>query len=167
MRKKDELADPNSCLNRAGENEMIFVLLERDVASATAIRAWAIERVRLRKNGPADAQILEAIGCAAKMLMGAEMRCGGKGAFLLEKTGLSLAEEIDCELAASERHGVKFASLHEAWAVISEELDELWEIVRLKRRDRESEQLREELVQIAAMAIKAVKSMDNFVGGTV
>jgi len=64
-------------------------------------------------------------------------------------------------------HGEKFASLHEAWAVIFEELNEVWEITLMKRRDRDPEALRKELIQVAAMAVKAIESMESFVGGTV
>lgn len=81
--------------------------------------------------------------------------------------GVGLAVEIDMELERSYAHGEKFASLHEAYAVILEELDEVWEIVRLKRRDRDKEYLRKELIQLAAMAVKAIHSMENFVGGQV
>ena len=71
------------------------------------------------------------------------------------------------EQQRAEMHGERFASLHEAYAVILEELDEVWEITRQKRRDRSREAIRKEMVQIAAMALKAIGSMDNFVGGNV
>ena len=60
MRKRDEMADPSSCLNRAADDEWTFVLLGRDRAAPAAIRAWIEERVRLGKNLPTDRQILEA-----------------------------------------------------------------------------------------------------------
>jgi hypothetical protein len=47
MRKKDELTDPGSCMSRAGDEEMTFVLLGRDAAAPVAIRAWIEERVRI------------------------------------------------------------------------------------------------------------------------
>jgi NTP pyrophosphatase (non-canonical NTP hydrolase) len=72
--------------------------------------------------------------------------------------------DICAEIDRSSPHGEEFASLHEAYAVILEELDEVWEITRQKRRDRNADALRKELVQVAAMAIKAINSMDNFVG---
>jgi len=62
------------------------------------------------------------------------------------------------ELDRAKKHG-KFHSLHEAYAVILEEVDELWEIVRRKREDRDSAALRQELIQIAAMAYKASLSL--------
>jgi|SRR5579864_106755 len=64
MRKRDELADPNSCLNRAADDEMIFVLLGHDVAAPHAIREWGLERVLRGKNHADDPQIIEALKCA-------------------------------------------------------------------------------------------------------
>ena len=69
MRKREELANEDSCLNRAADNEMLFVLLARDVAAPTAIRAWCTERIRLGKNQWDDAQIAEALRCADAMDM--------------------------------------------------------------------------------------------------
>jgi hypothetical protein len=68
MKKRNELADANSCLNRAGEDEYVFVLLARDAAAPIAIRAWIDERIRLGKNEPEDAQIREAAMAIVAML---------------------------------------------------------------------------------------------------
>lgn len=62
-----ELADPKSCMSRARDEEMTFVLLGRDAAAPVAIRAWVGERLRLGKNAPGDAQIKDALECAARM----------------------------------------------------------------------------------------------------
>jgi phage protein D len=59
MLKREELADPNSCLNRAKDDELIFVLLGRDTAASVALRAWIEERIRLGKNTREDRQIQE------------------------------------------------------------------------------------------------------------
>ena len=67
MRRLDELNNLNSCLNKAMNEEMTFVLLGRDAAAPVAIRAWIAERVRLGKNRPDDAQILDAERCASIM----------------------------------------------------------------------------------------------------
>ena len=67
MRKRDELTLPNSCMSRARDDEMTFVLLGRDVAAPVAIRAWVAERIRTGKNCQDDLQIREALGCAAMM----------------------------------------------------------------------------------------------------
>jgi hypothetical protein len=79
----------------------------------------------------------------------------------------ALLHEIQFEVERSAMHGEKFASLHEAWAVMLEELDEVWEIVRQKKRDRDPAEIRKELIQLAAMAIKSIDSIENFVGGSV
>lgn len=86
---------------------------------------------------------------------------------ILPEIGNELAEEIDNEVRRSRMHGAAFASMHEAYGVILEELDELWDITRQKRRDRSREEIRKELIQLAAMAVKAVHSIPNFVGGNV
>ena len=67
MRKKDELSKAHTCMQTAHPEEMVFVLLGRDVAAPEAIRAWVAERVRLGKNASGDPQITEALECAATM----------------------------------------------------------------------------------------------------
>jgi len=60
MKKRDELSNPASCMSRAHDDELTFVLLARDAAAPTAVRAWVVERIRLGKNTRADAQIRDA-----------------------------------------------------------------------------------------------------------
>jgi hypothetical protein len=72
MRKKDELSLEHTCMQHAHPEEMVFVLLSRDAAAPVAIRAWVAERLRLGKNVATDAQIVEALECAA--IMAAEGR---------------------------------------------------------------------------------------------
>ena len=67
MIKREELTNPNSCMSRAKDDEMTFVLLGRDTAAPVAIEAWIAERIRLGKNLPDDPQIVEARECVAKM----------------------------------------------------------------------------------------------------
>jgi hypothetical protein len=67
MLKRDEINDQHSCLNNALEGERLFVMLARDPAAPVAIRAWVNERLRLGKNAPSDAQIMEALDCARRM----------------------------------------------------------------------------------------------------
>ena len=78
-----------------------------------------------------------------------------------------ILEQFSAEADRAARHGATFASLHEAWAVLLEELDEVWDITRQKRRDRSALELQKEFIQIGAMAIKALESMESFVGGSV
>jgi hypothetical protein len=67
MLKRDELSDPNSCLNRAKDDEQVFVLLGRDPATPKAIYAWCQERIALGKNAWDDPQIEEALKCAFRL----------------------------------------------------------------------------------------------------
>lgn len=50
-------------------------------------------------------------------------------------------------------------SAHEAYAVIAEELDEFWDNVRLKKSDRSNAKMRNELIQTAAMCVRAIHDL--------
>lgn len=67
MIKREELSNPNSCINRAKDEELTFVLLARDAAAPVAIQAWADERVRIGKNKEEDPQIVNAREIAKAM----------------------------------------------------------------------------------------------------
>lgn len=60
MRKHEELSNPDSCLNKARDDEMLFVLLGRDESAAFAVRAWILDRIARGKNKPGDPKIMEA-----------------------------------------------------------------------------------------------------------
>jgi hypothetical protein len=64
MRKQHELSDPGSCLNRAQNNEYVFVLRGHDVAAPYVIRAWCQMRIIMGKNKLEDHQIQEALAAA-------------------------------------------------------------------------------------------------------
>jgi truncated hemoglobin YjbI len=51
-------------------------------------------------------------------------------------------------------------SHHEAYGIIQEEVDEFWDIVKLKAERRDKDKTREELVQIAAMACRALIDLE-------
>ncbi len=63
------------------------------------------------------------------------------------------------ELARARTANTSLASAHEAYAVIIEELDEFWEIVRLRRSERDPGKMLKELVQIGAMAQRAAEDL--------
>jgi hypothetical protein len=67
VRKQFELTDPESCLNRSQNNEMIFILRGHDVAAPGVIRGWVMLRIAMGKNKLEDKQIQEALSCAAIM----------------------------------------------------------------------------------------------------
>ena len=64
MTKVNEICDNKSCFNKAQPNEFLFILLDRDKAFSTTIRAWVNERIRLGLNCLEDNQIQEAINLA-------------------------------------------------------------------------------------------------------
>jgi hypothetical protein len=67
MSKRDELTNPAACMVRARDNELTFVLLGRDAAAPDTIRDWIARRIRLGKNQPGDAQLVDAEQCARVM----------------------------------------------------------------------------------------------------
>lgn len=67
MLKAEELTDPTSCMSKARDDEMTFVLLGRDIAAPIAIRKWVQARIAFDKNKLSDPQIQEALACAETM----------------------------------------------------------------------------------------------------
>jgi hypothetical protein len=43
--KRDEISDPNSCLNRAADDEPIFILRAKDPLAAKLVEEWAAKAV--------------------------------------------------------------------------------------------------------------------------
>ncbi len=70
MRKRDEIAVENSCFNKAKMDELIFVLLARDKASADTVEFWCNKRIELGKNTEDDEQIREARAWVQSVRMG-------------------------------------------------------------------------------------------------
>lgn len=67
-------------------------------------------------------------------------------------------QEIDVELmVAREMHPKPFNSAHEGFAVLLEEVDELWDEV--KSREPDDARMRREAIQIAAVAIRFVEDV--------
>jgi len=70
------------------------------------------------------------------------------------KSGNARKEIFDEMLNARNKFPV-FNSAHEGYAVILEELDELWEAVKLNQNDpRRIEKMRIEAIQVGAMALR-------------
>lgn len=63
---------------------------------------------------------------------------------------------VQKELLSAEDKFGPFNTPHEGYAVILEELDELWD--EIKRKDRTLSAMREEAIQVAAMAIRFIKN---------
>jgi glutamyl-tRNA reductase len=73
--------------------------------------------------------------------------------------GNKIAEEIDDELHRAVTNHKPLNSAHEGWAVILEEVEELWEEIKKRRSMRDLSNMRSEAIQIAAMAIRFVKDV--------
>jgi hypothetical protein len=75
------------------------------------------------------------------------------------KTGLVL-EEVHAELRrARELHPNPQNSAHEGYAVIWEEVEELWADVKKKRSPERTAAMREEAIQVAAMAVRFIEDV--------
>lgn len=83
MIKTEELSNPKSCMSRAKDQEMTFVLLARDICAPDVIRFWCDSRIRAGKNQFRDDQIQEALHCAYYMEQQQRDRIG-----LEEKDGI-------------------------------------------------------------------------------
>lgn len=49
-----------------------------------------------------------------------------------------------------------FHSAHEGFAVLKEEVDELWDIVKINQKKRNVDDMRKEAIQVAAMALRFI-----------
>lgn len=64
-------------------------------------------------------------------------------------------DSVLAELSIAQKNYPAFHSEHEGFAVLKEEVDELWEAIRLKQSDTKRMDLIEhECIQVAAMALR-------------
>lgn len=79
---------------------------------------------------------------------------------LLPSMTQSMAVEIDSELWMARHTYGPMRSAHEGFAILLEEVDELWDEVKKKESDRAK--MRAEALQVAAMAIRFAQDVcDN------
>jgi hypothetical protein len=67
--------------------------------------------------------------------------------------------DVNFELDSAMLMHYPLNSAHEAYAVILEEVEEFWQEVVKKRELRDKKKLRAELIQIAAMACRAIHDL--------
>lgn len=60
MIKREELSNPNSCLNKAEDDEILFVFRDKDLTFADVVRYWIGKRIQYGLNKPGDAKLVEA-----------------------------------------------------------------------------------------------------------
>jgi hypothetical protein len=70
----------------------------------------------------------------------------------------SMVEIID-EVNRAQEKFKPFNSAHEGYAVLLEEMDELWDIVKQKQSTRDLEAMRKEAIQVAAMALRFIDNV--------
>lgn len=66
----------------------------------------------------------------------------------------TLIDEVQKELARARSLWPAFNSAHEGFAVLNEEVDELWEHVRMNQKKRDLVAMKAEARQVAAMALR-------------
>ena len=67
-----------------------------------------------------------------------------------------IAQDILDEYRRAQRLFPNFNSPHEAWAVIWEEVDELWQHVRSHHAQRDNAAMLKEALQVGAMAMRFI-----------
>jgi len=68
-----------------------------------------------------------------------------------------IIHEIEIEFLNAIKKFGKFHNAHEGYAVLLEEVDELWENVKLNQKnDTRLDGIKEEAIQVAAMAIRII-----------
>lgn len=77
----------------------------------------------------------------------------------------SVAQAAAEELDQARRNWPAFNSAHEGYAVLKEELDELWEHVKTNQRRRDLGAMRKEAIQVAAMAMRFALECCDEIGG--
>ena len=78
-------------------------------------------------------------------------------------TAIATVQQIIKEWHQAETQFPPFNSAHEGWAVIKEEMDELWEVVRENQATPGREvRLQKEAIQVAAMALRFLVDLPGF-----
>ena len=72
--------------------------------------------------------------------------------------GQELNEVID-ELDRATKNFPPMRSAHEGYAILAEEVEELWDEIKLNPKNRSSERMRDEARQVAAMAIRFMRDI--------
>lgn len=70
---------------------------------------------------------------------------------------MEVAEEVGYATATYP----SFNSPHEGYAILKEEVDELWDHVKVKQGSRQEEQMMKEAIQVAAMAVRFVFDLEG------
>ncbi len=69
--------------------------------------------------------------------------------------------EISHECFTAMKNWPSFNSAHEGFAVLKEEVDELWDQVKINQKKRDISKMRSEAIQVAAMAMRFAVEVCN------
>lgn len=70
-------------------------------------------------------------------------------------------EDVAAEVATAYENWPPMNSAHEGYAVLLEEVDELWDHVKTKQKNRDLSAMRKEAIQVAAMAVRFAVEVCN------
>ena len=73
----------------------------------------------------------------------------------------TILNKVQSEVDQAKANWPPFNSAHEGFAVLKEEVDELWDWVRVKQKDRNIELMKKEAIQVAAMAVRFATEVCN------
>lgn len=73
--------------------------------------------------------------------------------------------EVEAEVASATAFWPAMNSAHEGYGVLMEEVDELWDHVKVKQKNRDLVAMRKEAIQVAAMAVRFAAEVTDEVGG--
>lgn len=68
-------------------------------------------------------------------------------------------QQIEYEVLSAEAKWPPMNSAHEAYAVLAEEVDELWQHVKTNQKQRDLPAMRAEAIQVAAIAVRFVRDV--------
>ena len=71
-------------------------------------------------------------------------------------TKKQIAHDVNTELECAMSRYTSFHSNHEGFAVIKEEVDELWDLIKQDKGIVATDEMRKECIQIAAMSIRFI-----------
>lgn len=76
------------------------------------------------------------------------------GSVTKQEQKAQLMQDVAFELDQAVRNWPPFNSAHEGYAVLLEEMDELWDHVKTNQRRRDLLKMQAEAIQVAAMAVR-------------
>lgn len=102
--------------------------------------------------------------CGTPLVVGETHQCAGPFARTPIEAldcGTALSMAMD-ELVKAREKWPAFNSAHEGYGVLLEEVDELWEHIKVNQKRRDLRAMRKEAIQVAAMALRfAVEVCDD------